>query len=774
MPTNPTALISHSDAFLTNARHRREILFITSYPPRECGIATYSDDLIRAIENRFDDAFDLRICALENDREQYAYPDQVKFVLNTDDCASFDQLAEAINLDKSIAMVVIQHEFGLFAKCPDEFNKMIEKIVSPVVTVFHTVLPDTPVEFKENVRTIAAHSSAVMVMTQNACDILTSQYEIEPEKLTVIPHGTHLTANADRDSLKARYGFQGRFVLSTFGLLSEGKSIETTLDALPDVIKKAPDVLFLVIGRTHPGVVAREGEKYREFLEQKVKTLRLESHVKFINQYLPLADLLDYLQLTDVYLFTSKDPNQAVSGTFAYAASCGCAIISTPIPPAVEFTSGDCGLIVDFQDPKGLAQAINRLVFDVELRETVRLNGLHKIVKTSWENVALAHIKLFERFLPASGLQYKLPEISLSHVRAMTTNFGMLQFCKINHPDRDSGYTLDDNSRALIALCQYYELTGHHEDLVAIRKYLDFVRFCQLPEGNFLNYVDIRENFTAQNRECNLEDSNGRAIWALGYLISMANDLPNDVLELAEASFEKALPHVEEWYSTRAMAFAIKGLYYYNCTHDSVAVRKLIRKLADRMCQMYLHETTDNWQWFESYLTYANSVLPESLLYAYKETGEETYREIAVGSFNFLLSEIFTPDHEIQVISNRNWYVRGSNRNRFGEQPIDVAYTLLALENFYTIFKDEKYRVKMERAFEWFLGRNHLGLMMYNPCTGGCHDGLEEANVNLNQGAESTLSYLLARLCMEKTGFFKKMRGAKMLRLKRQNYTFSL
>jgi glycosyltransferase involved in cell wall biosynthesis len=757
-----------------NSARQTQVLFLTSYPPRECGIATYSDDLIKAIEARFEDTFEIVIGALENERERFSYPEQVKFVLNTDDCASYKSLSEAVNLDENIGLVVIQHEFGLFG-CTDEFMNMLRDLNKPILTVFHTVLPNPDEAFRNKVRTIGERSTGIMVMTDHARRILCDDYGLTPDDISVIPHGTHMVEHVDKDSLKKKYGFTGRFVLSTFGLLSSGKGIETTLDALPDVVRKAPDTLFLIIGRTHPGVVAREGEAYREFLEDKVASLGLERNVQFINKYVPLDELLEYLQLTDIYLFTSKDPNQAVSGTFAYAASCGCAIISTPIPPAVEFLGADSGLIVGVHDSEKLSQTINRLIFDVALRESLQLDALHKIVKTAWENVALTHAKLFERYIePTPILKYQFPAISISHVKTMTTGFGMLQFCQLNHPDRESGYTLDDNARALIVVCQHYEMSGSHDDLRLISKYLDFIRYCQLPEGNFLNYVDIKENFTTQNRECNLEDSNGRAIWALGYAISLANDLPKDLLDAAQRTFENALPQIENWHSPRAMAFAVKGLYYYNSAHDSCAVRTLIRKLADRLCQMYIHETTDNWQWFESYLTYANSVLPESLLYAYKETGEETYREIAVASFNFLLAETFTPDNDICVISNRNWYMRGEERNRFGEQPIDVAYTLLALENFYTIFKDEKYRVKMESAFEWFLGRNHLGLIMYNPCTGGCYDGLEEHNVNLNQGAESTLSYLLARLCMEKTGFFKKLRNAKISRMKHQNYTFSV
>src|SRR5690606_25461778 len=270
------------------------------------------------------------------------------------------------------------------------------------------------------------------------------------------------------------------------GLLGPGKSIETTLDGLTEVVKTKPDVLFLIIGKTHPGVVKHSGESYREMLEAKVKDLGLENNVRFINKYLSLEELLEYLQLTDIYLFTSKDPNQAVSGTFSYAASCGCAIISTPIPHAKEFLSGDSGIIVDFENSGQLGEAINKLLFDVKLRNQMRLNALHKIVPTSWENSAVAHAILFENLSSKISLRYRKPEFNLNHIKKMTTKFGMIQFSKLNKPDRESGYTLDDNARAMLALCQHFEVTRDMADLSMISLYLNFISFCQQGDGRFL------------------------------------------------------------------------------------------------------------------------------------------------------------------------------------------------------------------------------------------------------------------------------------------------
>ncbi|RZJ35404.1 MAG: glycosyltransferase [Flavobacterium sp.] len=766
---------TQNEGIVLKPRKVPQILFITSYPPRECGIATYSQDLISALNAKFMNSFRIKICALENDYEMHQYPKEVKYILNTQHPKAFKSLAAIINMEDEIQIVTVQHEFGFFATCRNEFATFLKEINKTKVMVFHTVLPNPDDNFRQHVIEISEHSDSIVVMTQRSKDILIADYEVPAEKISVIAHGTHLVPLNEKRQLKEKYGLADRQVLSTFGLLSSGKSIETTLDALPEIIRTKPDVMFLILGKTHPGIVKNEGEKYREFLEEKVKSLHLEQHVRFVNKYLQLDELLEYLQLTDIYLFTSKDPNQAVSGTFSYAASCGCAIVSTPIPHAREFLEGDCGIVIDFQNSKQLAEAVNTLLFDVNLRAKIKTNALHKIVSTAWENSALAHATLFSRLSSGKiSLRHKLPAINLSHIRKMTTSFGMIQFSKLNMPDRESGYTLDDNARALIAFGQHYEMTGDESDLEYIDRYLDFINYCQQPDGKFLNYVSDKRMFTAENHHCNLEDSNGRAIWALGYILSIATLLPHDIFYKAEVILEKALNNIEEAHSPRAMAFMIKGLYYYNIRNHSKAVRLLIRKLADRLTQMYLHEATTEWQWFESYLTYANSVLPEALLYAYRETHEEMYKEVARNTFRFLLNETFDENRNIRVISNKNWYHRGEKRTHFGEQPVDVAYTILALQTFYNEFREAELLAKMEAAFEWFVGKNHLNQIIYNPSTGGCYDGLEQHNVNLNQGAESAISYLLARLCVEKALQQQKSGASKVIRLKQENYAFKV
>ena len=730
-----------------------KILFVTSYPPRECGIATYSQDLITALNNKFDDCFNIRICALENSSEQFIYKDSdnIDYILNVDVDNSFEEITSVINSDDNIALVVFQHEFGFYANHESEFRTMIKDINKKSLLSFHTILPNPNPSLSENVKNISAQSDGILVMTDNSKKLLIEQYDVSSDKIYVIPHGTHFVNHESKDILKEKFGFGTRKILSTFGLLSSGKSIETTLDSLPKVIKTKPDVLFLIIGKTHPGVIKHEGEKYRDFLEKKVKDLQLQDHVKFINKYVGLDELMEYLQLTDIYLFTSKDPNQAVSGTFVYAASCGCAIISTPIPHAVEFLSNDSGIIVPRENSEALGEAINKLLYDVKLRTNMRLNGLHKIMTTVWDNSALSHVKLFQELIGDKlKLNYKNPKISFDHIYKMTTDFGIYQFSKLNEPDRTSGYTLDDNARAMIAVVEKIGLNCSENDIVELQKFLNFVIFCQQNDGSFLNYVDDKRIFTKQNYECNLEDSNGRAIWALGSVLDGCNKIDSHIKLRCREVLEKTLSHISTLHSSRAMAFAIKGLYLFNKNEKDEKISELIKVLSDRLIQMYRHESEENWLWFESYLTYANSVLPEALLCAFLDTKDTIYKEVALESFNFLLSKTFTPSGDIKVISNNGWQRKGVETHSFGEQPIDVAYTILALDLFFDVFRDEDYLIKMKSSFDWFLGRNHLNRTIYNGCTSGCFDGLEEHNVNLNQGAESTISYLLARLSVER------------------------
>lgn len=730
------------------SKTKKGLAFLSTFPPRACGIATYTTDLINAIASKFEESYRLiPIPIVDNNTSQDDGPLGKLDILNP---LSFDNILQNILCDLDIKLICIEHEFGLFLGQEAKFISFLSDLnaaqLATVVT-FHTVLPAPDRTMLEHVSAIAYHCSQIIVMTQGSADILIHNYKIPTSKITVIAHGTHLAPAKDKHAILEYFNLVGKKVLSTFGLLGPSKSIETTLYALPSIIEQNPNVIFLVLGMTHPNLLRIGGESYRNELEAIVDEFGISAHVRFINEFLSTEDLLAYLSITDVYLFTSKDPLQAVSGTFSYALSSGCPIISTPIPHVKEVLKEDMGTIIDFQASDQLAAAVNHILDDELQLSKIHHVNLEKMVKTSWQNVAIAYVYLFELLIDKKGkMIYSIPPINLDHIFRMSDERGFVQFADISTPDLSSGYALDDNARALIAMLHHYRLYETYEDLGLIQKYLDFIGHCMQEDGTFLNYVDIYGNFTIQNQQENLEDANGRAVWALGEVVGMANLLPERIVKLAIELMERASKHALVYFSTRSMAFTIKGLSFMKGKN----YKAIIQVLADRLAAMFKHESTADWQWYESYMTYGNSVISEAMLIAYEATGDSRYSDIAYQSFDFLLSKIIV-DNEVHVISNKGWSQRGqpATKTRGGEQPIDVAYTIIALDRFYKFTKDEQYKRNIRIVFEWFLGRNHIRQIVYNPVTGGCFDGLEEHTININQGAESTISYLMARLKME-------------------------
>ncbi|WP_437918788.1 glycosyltransferase [Sphingobacterium sp. LRF_L2] len=725
---------------------KKGIVFLSTFPPRACGIATYTTDLMTAISDKFLHAYELIPVPIENEANKFVYDFVHDYVLNISEEDSFNDLLVHLNSSADIDLLFIQHEFGLFRGQQDFFYEWLCQIRKDIILTFHTVLPAPSKEMLEEVQAIVNACTKVIVMTKDSARLLVNDYHINPDKVIIVPHGTHLAPATDKNDILHRYDLVGKKVLSTFGLLGPGKSIETTLEALPEIIKKTPEVIFLILGMTHPTLLQQEGERYRTLLEGLVETYGISGHVRFVNEFLATEDLLSYLLVTDVYLFTSKDPWQAVSGTFSYALSTGCPIVSTPIPHALEVLNADMGIMIDFDAPLQLASAVNQILDDTKQLETIRHINLRNMVTTSWQNVAVAHVDIFENLVGGQrDIIYSFPPINLDHIFRMTTDIGLVQFAHICSPNLESGYTLDDNARALIAMLHHYKLFESYEDLAVIDKYLCFIARCLQEDGTFLNYVDKFGNFLAKNQEENLEDANGRAIWALGELLGMSDILPEALTKLASDLTERSSVNFLRYNSPRAMAFIIKGL---SCSKKA-DYDKYVEVFADRLAAMFNHESREEWNWYESYLTYANSAIPEAMLCAYEVTGKSTYKIIAYKSFDFLLERIVRVDG-IRVISNKGWAYRDKPLNNAlgGEQPIDVAYTIIALDRFYRESDNYRYRELLNVAFDWFLGRNNIRQIVYNPITGGCFDGLEENAVNINQGAESTVSYLMARLIM--------------------------
>jgi glycosyltransferase involved in cell wall biosynthesis len=754
--THTINLLDKNELNFSKAQKELNLVCLTSYPQRECGIATFSKDLRDSIMDMFGESVNLSICAVVNPGMNMNYDFPVEYILEAANQNSYKNLALALNQNEEVDALVIQHEFGLFGgEYGENVLYLFQDLMIPVYTTFHTVLPNPSAKRKFVVYSISDFSDQIIVMTQSSSKILIDQYEIEKEKIQVIPHGTHLISLKDRDDLKSRYFLKNRKVLSTFGLLNSGKGIETALYALPEIIKENPECMYLIIGKTHPEVVRKEGEKYRELLVRIIDDLKLNNHVMFIDKFVTNDELLEFLQMTDIYLFTSKDPHQAVSGTFSYAMGCNCPIISTQIPHAMDSLE-NAGIIIDFNDSSQLGQSANYLFRNPEVLNSMRMSALERIKPSAWPNVALSHMNLFNKqgLFDAERIIYKLPEYNLGHIQNLSHFTGVIQFSKAEVPDLDSGFTLDDNARALIALTEYYELTEDLSAISLINTYFNFIEFMQQDGGDFLNYLDKYGFFTLNNFEENLEDSNGRAIWALGYFYSRKNLFHDEYSFRIETIFEKALNSIQSYSSPRAIAFLLKGIYYYNTEKNSSVLHTLLVDLANQLTQFYMQSKVDSWNWFENKLTYGNALLPEALLLAYKVTNREEYLQIAKESFDFLLEILFEKEH-FRTISNRTWHEFDGQNSTYGEQPIDVAYTIMAMEQFNSIFPEEQFDKKMKKAFDWYQGDNYLRQIVYNELTGGCCDGIEHDRVNVNQGAESTITYLLARNSIERINRMK-------------------
>lgn len=729
-----------------------KMLIVSSYPPRECGLATFSNDIVKSVSRMFGNTVPIEICALQHTENQHKYDAKVTHVLVTSILKEYRIVAEKINARDDIGLVCIQHEFGLFGGTyGDYLMAFLIALNKPIVTVFHSVIPKPDKKRKKIVRAIANLSDRIIVLTKKSQEVLMSQYGYQKSKTVLIPHGNHIVLWNQKEVLKKKYDYSGKLVLSTFGLISENKSIETALYALPEIVKKYPEVIYLVLGKTHPEIIKREGEKYRTFLMKTVKELQLENNVFFINEYIAFKQLLEYLTLSDLYLFTSKDPNQAVSGTLVYAMSCGCAVISNPIPHAIEALEGDAGVLLKgFGEPHEFQKAILKLIENKEERNRVASNAFASANATSWENIAIKYALLYAELTDRTeDLRFKSPPIKLDHIKKLTTDFGILQFSKFNLPDPASGYTLDDNARALINMVMYYNHCQDREVLKLADVYLSFVEGMQRNDGWFDNYKDFNQELTNQNLEVNLEDANGRALWSLGYLIANKNALPLGLVLRAEKCWNKALEKINDINSPRAIAYAIKGLYHYYSVCKEEKIKKQIARFSETLLHHYKISSEDKWFWYEDYMTYANNVLPEAMMYSYLVTKNNRFKKIAEISFDFLLTQYFMKG-QIKVITNRGWFKKKNERDFYGEQPMEVVTTIIALDLFYEVTGKIKYKNQLELAFSWFMGNNHLKQIMYNPVNGASYDGLEDTHININQGAESTLCFFKAQIIMDK------------------------
>ena len=724
-------------------KEQSSILYMSTFPPRECGIATFTKDLANAMDNKFSHLIKSKIVAMNNDLANiYNYPGDVIHQIADADIQEYIDAAKKINGMDNVKLINIQHEFGIFGgEYGSYLIAFLEIINKPVIITFHSVLPEPDDKLKRVVQTLAKKSKCTIVMSKIAANILREEYGITAD-IQVVPHGIPTVLFNSSIKEKTKMGYKKRIVLSSFGMMNPGKGYEHVIDALPKVIKKFPHILYIIVGETHPVVRKKEGEQYRNFLEKKVKELGLEKNVKFYNKYIPLKEIVQYLQATDIYICSNNNPHQVVSGTLAYAVGSGRAVISTPFLHAQELVTPDRGILAGFNSPKSFADAIIKIISSPKLKNSMEKNAYANTRHMTWDNVALAYMSVFKKHINISKKDgVKIPKIKLNHLINLTDDFGLVQFTNNTIPAMSSGYTLDDNARAMIVCCMHYTIFKNKSTLSLIKTYMNFIKHAQQGDGKIYNFAGYNKTVNLKHWS---DDPYGRALWSLGFLIN-TKEIPPGLKEEAEQIFSKASPLINSIKSPRAVAFIILGLYFYNKSKPSPENIKKIKGLADYLVMLYQTYSSSEWQWFEEYLTYSNSKLPEALFYAYLATKNKEYLEIAKSSLDFLSSVTFE-NGMFAPVGHDGWYFKNGQKAHFDQQPVDTASMVQTLLLANKITKEKHYLKDAITAFQWFLGKNFLNTMVYDESTGGCHDGIGRYSINLNQGAESTLSYLLARL----------------------------
>ncbi|MBZ0284030.1 MAG: glycosyltransferase family 4 protein [Anaerolineae bacterium] len=728
--------------------------FIGNYLPRQCGIATFTTDLCEAIASEFSEATCIALPV--NDIEAgYAYPSRVRFELKEKDIDSYRRAADFLNIN-NVDLVCLQHEYGIYGgPAGSHILALLRELRMPVVTTFHTVLKDPNPTQRRVLQEVAALSDRVVVMSERGVEFLQEVYRVAPEKIDMIPHGIPDVPFVDPSFHKDLFGVEGKMVLLSFGLLSANKGIEDVIAALPAIVAQYPNVVYLVVGATHPNVLRNEGETYRLSLQWLARDKGMEEHVVFYNRFVSLEELIEFISAADIYITPYLNAAQITSGTLAYTLGAGKAVISTPYWYAEEMLAEERGVLVPFHDPAQLAEQVIDLLDNESKRHAIRKRAYMFGRAMIWPQVARRYMESFERaraerrhFAP-SGFAVKsldkrpseLPPLKLDHLHRMTDDTGILQHAGFTVPNYAEGYTIDDNARALIVATLLEELgTGNVASELASR-YMAFVWYGFNTEtGRFRNFMDYQRRWL---EESGSDDSHGRTLWALGTVLGRSNN--HALQSMAGSVFERALPAILNTTSPRSWAFAVIGIHEYlrRFSGDSMA-NQIRNELAERLLTIYQKTRSDKWRWYEEGLTYCNAVLPQAMLMCGQWIPNQTMTEAGLESLKWLadLQRADTSDGHFVPIGSNGFYRQDGERARFDQQPVEAQTMISACLEAYRSTGDECWRKEARRAFEWFLGRNDLNLTVYDPTTGGCRDGLHPDRPNENQGAESTLAFL--------------------------------
>ena len=737
----------------------KSVALIGSYLPRKCGIATFTSDLAAAIVDN-DPGIDCTIVAMNDRRDGYEYPDTVKFQINQDNLNEYRLAADIQNL-RNPAVISLQHEFGIFGGQRGSFIiELAENLKSPLFTTLHTVLKDPSAEEKKIITQLSELSASLVVMSEHSVNFLRDIYQVPESKITLIHHGIPDVPFLDPDPCKSKLGADNKTVILTFGLLSPGKGIEFMIDALPDIVGLHPDVLYYVVGATHPHCIADSGEDYRLSLHHRAKELGVGDNVVFHDRFLERDELIEIIRAADIYVTPYLNEAQVVSGTLAYAVGAGKVVVSTPYWHAQEMLADGRGRLVPFKDSRALTHEINRLLDFPEERLAIRRAAYDYSRPMVMKEMGRRYLALFSkakvqhartRDLPAldtlSQKEQRLPQINLNHLATMTDDTGMLQHAKFTVPNRAHGYCVDDNARALIVVTRACELNRSDRSLIDLSSiYLSFLDDAfDAEKGRFRNFMSYEREWL---ETIGSEDSHGRALWALGVVAGRGQN--SGQVALATKLLNDALPALENFSDSRAIAFPILGMQAYLRRHeDDQQILELIELLGDRLLARFRQYATKDWRWHEPMLTYDNARLPEALMACGRVTNDDRMVKAGIDVLEWLRDIQLDPTGGwFTPVGNHGWFPKSDSKAQFDQQPLEAAAMIGASLEAYECTQREEWVQLASTCFNWYLGKNDQQIQLYDDATGGCRDGLTADGVNENQGAESTLSYLSSLLAI--------------------------
>lgn len=731
----------------------KNVAFVGDYLPRQCGIATFTSDLYSSY-NSFIPNSNALVISVNDTVEGYDYPSEVRYDFYQHDQNAYRKAAEFLN-SKDVDVVCLQHEYGIYGGSAGSYIlTLLRNLTMPVVTTFHTILKDPNEEQLVVLKSIADLSSRVICMTEKGRDFLINIYEIPDEKIDVIPHGIPDMPFVDPHFYKDKFGMEGKQTLLTFGLLSPNKGIENVIRALPRIVEQCPNVVYMVLGATHPHLLKHEGEAYRDSLKKLAADLGVRDHIRFYNQFVELEDLREYLGSADIYITPYLNPAQITSGTLSYAFGCGKAVISTPYWHAEELLAEGRGMLVPFGDSEAIADQVITMLTDEPARHSIRKKAYMMGREMIWERVIQSYAHSFtqarqERMSTInsqvpyamgahSNAAFKLPALRLDHLFRLTDSTGIVQHARHHLPYYEEGYCTDDNARALI-LTQILQEAGLSDAKLArtADNYCAFINHAYTHDyRRFRNFMSYDRRWL---EEVGSDDSTGRTIWALGSCIGRATD--RNTVSWAMNLFEKVLPSVVTMTSPRAWAFSLLGIHEYQKKFNDDRLAKTIqRQLLDKLVFRYTETATEEWPWFENTLSYDNAVLVHALL----RSGDERFIQMGLTSLRWLINLQTATYGHFQPIGSNGFYTKGQTRAYFDQQPLEAQSTVSVCLAAFEVTGDAEWQRTAIRVFKWFTGFNDLGLPLYDQQTGGCRDGLHIDRVNQNQGAESSLSYLIA------------------------------